>query len=106
MKGKEKKIRRDTHASIASNSSRLRCLDKKAAALFLTRRASRLLSPVTSGGTQSLVLTGPEGAARCRFEGGAEESTLLCALVRVDVISDCKEFDRFRDDEIATPLGT
>lgn len=40
-----------------SNSSRLRCLLRKAAARFLTNRASRLLNPVTSGGMKSLVVT-------------------------------------------------
>ena len=51
--GKTKK----THISIVSNSSRFLCLLKNAAARFFTRRASRLLSPVTSGGTKSFVLT-------------------------------------------------
>jgi hypothetical protein len=45
-----------TYTSINSNSSRFRCLERKAAARFLTRRASRLLRPETSGGTKSLVL--------------------------------------------------
>ena len=40
-----------------SNSSRLRCRLRNAAARFLTRRASRLLRPVTSGGTKSFTLT-------------------------------------------------
>lgn len=40
-----------------SNSSRLRCLLRKAAARFLTNRASRLLNPVTSGGMKSFVVT-------------------------------------------------
>ena len=39
-----------------SNSSRFLCLLKNAAARFFTRRASRLLSPETSGGTKSFVL--------------------------------------------------
>ena len=43
-----------TYFSKFSNSSRLRCLERKAAARFLTRRASRLLRPVTSGCTKSL----------------------------------------------------
>jgi len=46
-----------TYTSMHSNSSRLRCLLRKAAARFLTRRASRLLSPDTSGGTKSLLET-------------------------------------------------
>lgn len=44
-----------TYTSMHSNSSRLRCLLRKAAARFLTRRASRLLRPETSGGTKSLL---------------------------------------------------
>jgi len=44
-----------THISIVSNSSRFLCLLRNAAARFLTRRASRLLSPDTSGGIKSLV---------------------------------------------------
>ena len=47
----------ETHTSMFSNSSRFLWRLRKAAALFFTRRASRLLSPVTSGGTKSLVLT-------------------------------------------------
>ena len=38
-----------------SNSSRLRCRLRNAAARFLTSRASRLLMPETSGGMKSLV---------------------------------------------------
>ena len=45
-----------TYTSMHSNSSRLRCLLRKAAARFFTRRASRLLKPDTSGGTKSLLL--------------------------------------------------
>ena len=45
-----------THISMFSNSSRFLCLLRKAAARFLTRRASRLLRPETSGGIKSLVL--------------------------------------------------
>lgn len=41
---------------MSSNSSRFRCLLRKAAARFLTKRASRLVSPVTSGGIKSFVL--------------------------------------------------
>ena len=60
-----------------SNSSRLRCRLRNAAARFFTRRASRLLRPVTSGGTKSFVLiVDPRGffaevGARLeeRFEG-------------------------------------
>ena len=60
-----------------SNSSRLRCRLRNAAARFLTRRASRLLRPVTSGGTKSFVLIveprgffAAEGARlEARFEG-------------------------------------
>ena len=44
-----------TYTSIHSNSSRLRCLLRKAAARFFTRRASRLLKPETSGGMKSLL---------------------------------------------------
>ena len=44
-----------TYTSIHSNSSRLRCLLRKAAARFLTSRASRLLRPETSGGMKSLL---------------------------------------------------
>jgi hypothetical protein len=51
----------------------LRCLDRKAAARFLTSRASRLDRPVTSGGTKSLVLIGPDGAARGFFAGRTGE---------------------------------
>lgn len=113
-------MRYDTHTSISSNSSRLRWRERKAAALFLTRRASRLLSPVTSGGTQSLVLIGPDGAARCRLGGGAdpdadddsenadaelfwfrcaddEEEEELSASPRVE--------ERFRDEEANDELG-
>ena len=54
---KEQETRKKTHISIVSNSSRFLCLLKNAAARFFTRRASRLLSPVTSGGTKSFVLT-------------------------------------------------
>lgn len=39
-----------------SNSSRFRCRLRKAAARFLTKRASRLLKPDTSGGIKSLLL--------------------------------------------------
>jgi hypothetical protein len=46
-----------TDISMFSNSSRLRCLDRKAAARFLTSLASRLLRPDTSGGIKSLVVT-------------------------------------------------
>ena len=46
---------------MSSNSSRFRCLLRKAAARFLTRRASLLLRPVTSGGTKSLVLMHARG---------------------------------------------
>ena len=49
--------RASTHISMFSNSSRFLCRLKNAAARFLTNRASRLLSPVTSGGTKSLVVT-------------------------------------------------
>ena len=45
-----------SHISIASNSSLFRCRLRKAAARFFSRRASRLLKPVTSGGTKSLVV--------------------------------------------------
>ena len=52
-----------THISMCSNSSRFLCRLRNAAARFLTSRASRLLSPVTSGGTKSFVLTrSPERA--------------------------------------------
>jgi hypothetical protein len=44
-----------TYTSMHSNSSRLRCLERKAAARFLTRRASLLLRPETSGGIKSLL---------------------------------------------------
>ena len=87
-----------TYSSIASNSSRLRCLDKNAAARFFTRRASRLLSPVTSGGIQSLVLTGPDGAARVRFRGGGVgEEVSLVSYFSADGggLSGCEP--RFRD---------
>lgn len=46
-----------TYISMVSNSSRFRCRLRKAAARFLTRRASRLLRPETSGGMKSLVET-------------------------------------------------
>ena len=56
-----------------SNSSRLRCLLRKAAARFLTSRASRLLSPVTSGGTKSFVLTrSPDRAFLLVLPAGAD----------------------------------
>lgn len=45
------------YISMFSNSSRFRCLLRKAAARFFTRRASRLLKPDTSGGTKSLLAT-------------------------------------------------
>jgi len=65
-----------TYISIASNSSRFRCRLRKAAARFLTRRASRLLSPDTSGGTKSfVVIRSPE--LRGLFEAfatGGEDS--------------------------------
>ena len=41
---------------MCSNSSRFLCRLRNAAARFLTSRASRLLKPVTSGGTKSLLL--------------------------------------------------
>lgn len=45
-----------TYTSMHSNSSRFRCLLRKAAARFFTKRASRLLRPETSGGMKSLLL--------------------------------------------------
>ena len=55
--GDVKRGDRVTYISMVSNSSRLRCLLRKAAARFLTSLASRLLKPVTSGGTKSLLDT-------------------------------------------------
>lgn len=49
-------MRRRNHISMASNSSLFRCRLRKAAARFFSKRASRLLKPVTSGGTKSLVV--------------------------------------------------
>lgn len=65
------------HFSISSNSSRFRWRDKKAAARFLTSRASRFDKPVTSGGMKSFVEMGPEGGARVFFTacGGGEGET-------------------------------
>lgn len=53
-----------TYISKASNSSRLRCRLKNAAARFLTSRASRLDKPVTSGGMKSFEDILVAGAAR------------------------------------------
>jgi len=53
-----------------SNSSRFRCLLKKAAARFFTNLASRLLRPETSGGTKSLLET-RSPIARFLATGGA-----------------------------------
>ena len=50
-----------TNISMSSNSSRLRWRLRNAAARFLTSLASRLLRPVTSGGTKSFVLTHVRG---------------------------------------------
>lgn len=78
----ERKKERETYISMSSNSSRFRCLLRKAAARFLTRRASLLLRPVTSGGTKSLVLMHARGffvedeevgAADARFAEDDEE---------------------------------
>ena len=76
-----------SYISINSNSSRFRCLERKAAARFLTRRASRLVRPETSGGTKSLVLIRSAtargflvtlgaglAAERLEAEGATEES--------------------------------
>ena len=60
----------DTHISMSSNSSRFRCLLRNAAARFLTSLASRLVRPVTSGGTKSFVLTHVRGFLA--VEGAAE----------------------------------
>ena len=46
---------------MSSNSSRFLWRLRKAAARFLTSRASRLLRPETSGGTKSLVLMHARG---------------------------------------------
>lgn len=91
-----------TYISMSSNSSRLRCRERNAAARFLTKRASRLFSPVTSGGTQSLVLMGPDGAARCRFGAGGEDASDALLFKRPDeAVFFCElagEEDRFREE--------
>lgn len=61
LQGREQEQREKTHISMSSNSSRFRWRLRKAAARFLTRRASRLVSPVTSGGTKSFVLMHARG---------------------------------------------
>ena len=81
----------NTHISIFSNSSRFRCLLKNAAARFFTRRASRLLSPETSGGTKSFVLVVARGfllelahgaVLEARFAGTVEARLGLMEMLR------------------------
>lgn len=80
-----------THISMFSNSSRFRCLLKNAAARFFTRRASRLLSPETSGGTKSFVLVAARGfllelahgvVLEARFAGTMEARPGLMEMLR------------------------
>ena len=81
----------DTHISMFSNSSRFRCLLRNAAARFFTRRASRLLSPETSGGTKSFVLVVARGfllelahgaVLEARFAGTEEARLGLMEMLR------------------------
>ena len=76
-----------TDISMFSNSSRLRCLLRKAAARFFTRRASRLLRPVTSGGIKSLLET-RSPTARFLVAGGAGlAERLLPAAIAVSAVA-------------------
>lgn len=88
---------------MSSNSSRFRCLLRKAAARFLTRRASRLLKPETSGGTKSFVLT----HVRVRFDGDglAEEEGRFWLVAGVADVFDAEDVETCESENASEDVG-
>ena len=90
----------NTHISMFSNSSRFRCLLKNAAARFFTRRASRLLSPETSGGTKSFVLVVARGFLLELAHGAVLEArfagTVEARLGLMEMLRDSRDWDAYR----------